>query len=156
MKMCRINSLNRWLGRGAVVFAFAALLAACTIEHSENGRLDGFWHLERIDTIATGRVGDYSNRLLYWAVQGTLLQTSDFDVSSLPLFVMHFEHGDGKLRVYDVHHNDRPNGDPEIDDLNDLRPCGINATDETFHVEQLTGSTMILRGDMLRLYFKKQ
>ena len=154
--MCNMNFLNKWGGRSVVALAFVACLAACTIEHSENGNLDGFWHLERIDTLATGRMGDYSNRLLYWAVQGTLLQASDFDLNPLHLFVMHFEHGDSHLRVYDVRHNDRPHGDPEIEDLDELRPYGINATDETFQVEQLTGSTMVLRGDMLRLYFKKQ
>ncbi|MGN0220964.1 MAG: lipocalin-like domain-containing protein [Prevotella sp.] len=151
-----IQYSDRWLVKGAWALVLAVCLSACTIEHSGNGRLDGFWHLLRIDTIATGGAGDYSERLLFWAVQGTLLQTSDFEINSLPAFVMHFEYGNSQLRVYDVRHNDRPEGDPEVYDLSDLRPYGINATDETFQVEQLTGSTLVLRGELLRLYFRKQ
>ena len=154
--MNKIHYPGGWLARGVWALVLAACLSACTIEHSENGSLDGFWHLQRIDTIATGASDDYSERLLYWAVQGTLLQTSDFEIDPLPAFVMHFEHANAQLRVYDIYHNDRPNGDPEVDNLDDLRPYGINAIEETFQIEQLTGSNLVLRSELLRLYFKKQ
>ena len=31
-------------------------LTSCEIETSENGDLDGYWHLEQVDTLATGGV----------------------------------------------------------------------------------------------------
>ena len=40
--------------------AISMLLTACGIdfEGSDNGKLDGFWHLEKVDTLATGGVTD--------------------------------------------------------------------------------------------------
>lgn len=29
-------------------------LSSCEVETSQNGDLDGFWHLEQVDTLATG------------------------------------------------------------------------------------------------------
>ena len=42
--------------------ALSMLFTACGIdfEGSDNGKLDGFWHLEKVDTLATGGVTDYS------------------------------------------------------------------------------------------------
>ena len=36
-------------------------LTACEIESHDNGKIDGFWHLEHIDTLATGGTLDVSN-----------------------------------------------------------------------------------------------
>lgn len=36
---------------GMLVLCFQS---ACTIEMSDNGDLDGYWHLEQVDTLATG------------------------------------------------------------------------------------------------------
>lgn len=32
----------------------SALLNSCEVDSSDNGDLDGFWHLESVDTLATG------------------------------------------------------------------------------------------------------
>lgn len=39
-----------------LAFAVMGLLlpSSCTIEASDNGDFDGFWHLERVDTLTTG------------------------------------------------------------------------------------------------------
>lgn len=57
------------LGVAAVAGLLMALgsLSSCTLESSDNGDLDGYWHLESIDTLATGKTGDYSNRRFFGA-----------------------------------------------------------------------------------------
>lgn len=40
---------------GALSLAVMMLtLSSCEVETSQNGDLDGFWHLEQVDTLATG------------------------------------------------------------------------------------------------------
>ena len=70
-------------------------------------------------------------------------------------FLFRFEHKGKTLRLYDPHVNDRMNGDPAVDDAGMLRPFGVNALDETFGVERLTGSKMVLSTEELRLSFTK-
>ena len=47
-----------------ILFIFSTLLlfCSCDIESSKNGDLDGFWHLERVDTISTS-FNHHENRL---------------------------------------------------------------------------------------------
>ena len=47
-----------------VVAALLMSLASCEIETSDNGELDGFWHLERIDSLEKGKTVDCSNQLI--------------------------------------------------------------------------------------------
>ena len=54
-------------------------LSSCTLESSGNGDLDGYWHLESIDTLATGKTGDYSNRRFFWGIEHRLISVSDID-----------------------------------------------------------------------------
>ncbi len=37
-----------------LIAAISLVLSSCTLETSDNGDFDGFWHLERVDTLATG------------------------------------------------------------------------------------------------------
>ena len=48
-------------------------LSACEIETHDNGKLDGFWHLEKVDTIATGGVCNMSQQKAFWS-DPTVLQ----------------------------------------------------------------------------------
>ncbi len=138
-----------------IASALAALvMCSCEFETSDNGKLDGFWHLERIDTLSTGGMCDTSADLLFWSVQMRLLNVSDKNNAHTNLN-MRFEHSNGNLRVYGACLDDRMHGDPLLDNADLLRPYGINALDETFAVEQLTGSRMQLKGASLRLTFRK-
>ena len=59
-----------------ILFIVGIVLAAipsCTIETSDNGKLDGFWHLVEIDTLQTGGQKDLSNEKLFWGVEAKLL-----------------------------------------------------------------------------------
>ena len=57
-----------------VAVFMSSCLMSCDLETSDNGKLDGFWHLERIDTLATGRALDMSGEKVFWSFQVNLLQ----------------------------------------------------------------------------------
>lgn len=133
----------------------SSLLTSCSLESSDNGDLDGMWHLRTVDTLATGGTYDKIPEYYYWCVQGSLLVLDDKEQSSGGNYIFSFEHSGDTLRLYDPHIFSRSKGDPELTDVEVLRPYGINALDVSFVVEKLTGSNMVLRDDSLRLYLKK-
>ena len=128
-------------------------LTACEIESHDNGKIDGFWHLEHIDTLATGGTLDVSNEKLFWSVQVKLLEVSNKTTGSK--FVFSFRQADGSLDLYDPLVADRREGDPVVEDVKVLAPYGINSLEETFAVEAIDGKKMILRSETLRLNLKK-
>lgn len=130
-------------------------LSACEIEIHDNDKLDGFWHLERVDTIATGGVCDMSKELVYWSVQSMLVEVSERSKVNNDKYFFSFSHRDGKLSLFDARLSDRSNGDPEVEDPTSLHPYGISKLNETFEVVQLTGSKMQLKSETLLLVFRK-
>lgn len=60
-----------------VAVFMSSCLMSCDLETSDNGKLDGFWHLERIDTLATGRALDMSGEKVFWSFQVNLLQLQE-------------------------------------------------------------------------------
>ena len=59
------------------------------------------------------------------------------------------------LFLYEPRINDRDNHDPEVEDVSYLYQFGIYELNETFQIEKLSASKMILKSDKLRLHFKK-
>lgn len=131
------------------------LLSACEIETHDNGKLDGFWHLERVDTIATGGVCDMSKDLVYWSVQSMFVEVSERSKVNNDVYFFSFSHRDGKLSLFDARWSNRSKGDPEVEDPIILHPYGISKLNETFEVMQLTGSKMQLKSESLLLVFRK-
>ncbi len=146
-----------------ILFACCAalLLASCTIETSGNGALDGFWHLEQVDTLTTGGVADLSEQLIFWGVQYKLLSLKDAKRYVNSDFYLRFEHSGDQLRVYQPyiasgHESDLyDGGDKPLENAALLAPYGINQLDETFHVDELKSGRMVLSTDQLRLHFRK-
>ncbi len=133
---------------------FCALLHSCDIETSSNGKLDGFWHLVAIDTIATSVTRDMSNEKIYWSFENKLLELDDrTGVNSSILF--RFEHIGGALHLYDPYLYDRDNGDTPIYDVQMVLPFGVENTEITYAIDVLTSKRMIIRTDNLRLSFRK-
>ena len=66
-----------------------------------------------------------------------------------------FEKNENLLRLYEPRLHDPAAGDPIIDNLSYLIPFGINDKEETFTIEQSSGSRMTLYNGILRLYFRK-
>lgn len=128
-------------------------LTACEIESHDNGKIDGFWHLEHIDTLATGGTLDISNEKLFWSVQVRLLEVSNKTTGAK--YIFSFRQANGSLYLSNPLVSDRIKGDPEVEDVKVLAPYGINSLDETFAVEALDGKKMILKSETLRLNLKK-
>lgn len=147
-----------------VVAALLMSLASCEIETSDNGELDGFWHLERIDSLENGKTVDCSNQLIFWGVQLRLIEAKDMGNNSINHLYLRFEQTSDCLyinKVYENHwHEDNPNaevgGDVPVEVANDeTRHYGINNIPEGFLKERLDGSKMVLKSKMLRLTFRR-
>ena len=138
-----------------VAFLTLVLLSSCDLESSGNGKLDGFWHLAGIDSLAVQTHADMRGRRIFWSFQHNLLELADRDFVHSPI-LMRFERiGTDTLRVNQPRFDDREEGDPEIDREARLYPFGVNMLDELFVIEKLTGNKMILRSNILRLFFEK-
>ena len=139
------------------------VFSACGVdfETSGNGALDGFWHLEKIDTLATGGVTDYSRRHVFWGVQSRLVSMYDTDVDYNHGYYTRFVQTSDSLFIHTLYkdnwHQDSGDngGDVPLDDYTPLRPFGINAMEEHFFKEKLTGGRMVLTSKTLRLHFRK-
>lgn len=157
MKQLTIKSLLATL-------ATTLLLASCNVETSDNGPLDGFWHLEQVDTLATGGTTDYSSGYVFWGVQKDLIYIKDSSNSSVGAYYLRFSQTNDSLHITKIYldhgHEDNPyheqGGDIPVEaiDIN-LRFLGLNALPEHFKKEAINGNRMILSTKKLRLKFKK-
>lgn len=135
-------------------------LASCEIETSDNGDFDGFWHLERVDTLATGGTLDLSKKRVFWGVQYKLISVYDIDKEGTFGYYLRFKQTRDQIVTHTPYknnwHQDVENGgDHPIDDPTQLAPYGINNLEEEFVKEKLDGGQMILRSKTLRLKFKR-
>lgn len=135
-------------------------LASCEIETSDNGDFDGFWHLERVDTLATGGTTDLSKKRVFWGVQYKLISVYDIDKEGTFGYYLRFKQTRDQIVTHTPYknnwHQDVENGgDHPIDDPTQLAPYGINNLEEEFVKEKLNGGQMILRSKTLRLKFKR-
>ncbi|MEE3391847.1 MAG: lipocalin-like domain-containing protein [Candidatus Cryptobacteroides sp.] len=143
-----------------LIFSLSAFLVfsftSCELETSGNGDLDGFWHLVQVDTLQTGGVNDTSKELFFWSFQVNLLEFSDRSYQ-IPIFMARFNHDNGQLKVTQpcLYNRDEGNEMVTEENVKDISPYGLNALEETFRVEELSGSRMTLSNGTLRLYFKK-
>ena len=140
------------------------LLVSCELETSDNGDLDGFWHLTHVDTLATGRSGDVSSRMIFWSIQGGLIELSDRravsteDEPRVPSIFYRFERtadqldllGDPKPRV-----NNRVKGDVDVADRMQCGYYGLSDTGEALKILRLEDKRMTLLSDYFRMYFRK-
>lgn len=157
MKQLTIKSLLATL-------ATTLMLASCNVETSDNGPLDGFWHLEQVDTLATGGTTDYSSGYVFWGVQKDLIYIKDSSNSSVGAYYLRFSQTQDSLHITKIYldhgHEDNPyheqGGDIPVEaiDIN-LRFLGLNALPEHFKKEAINGNRMILSTKKLRLKFKK-
>ena len=139
------------------LLAFGMMLVSCEIETSGNGKLDGYWQMSQVDTLATGGVADTRESFIYWGVQGKLLQIrySENDVYLGEGLLFRFEDNDSILTLSSpfIHHlyeTDEP-----IDDVEILKPFGIYQLVEKFAIKELDDNNMVLTNDVLRLHFRR-
>ena len=145
--------------------AISLVLSSCTIETSDNGDLDGFWHLERVDTLATDNYLDLSRERVFWGVQHKLISCASITPTNMYSFrgyYFRFEQTGDSLILHSPYKNNwhqdhgENGGDIPATVVNDsIRSYGINNLREAFYKEKLKGDKMMLRSKMLRLYFTK-
>ncbi len=155
MKKNRSKRISQYLILS--IFAFLVFsFTSCELETSGNGDLDGFWHLVQVDTLQTGGVKDTSKELFFWSFQVNLLELSDRSYQ-IPIYMARFNHDNGQLKVTQPCLYNRDEGNEMVmeENVKDISPYGLNALEETFRVEELSGSRMTLSNGTLRLYFKK-
>jgi hypothetical protein len=132
------------------------LLSAC--ECSDNGDLDGMWHITRVDSITNGASADVRKDLKFWSFQDKLVQLFNYHTdSSKEILMARFEHSDKLLIISTPFIYNRLDGDIFLSDdsLYLLYPHGINCIPDTFTVEKLNRKKMQLSDDVVRLYFEK-
>ncbi len=75
------------------IIGIGLFLTSCDIETSDNGDLDGHWHLIRVDTLATGGSCNLSESRVFWGVQMRLIQAVDHDHDTGHYgYLFNFEH----------------------------------------------------------------
>ncbi|MFA6727220.1 MAG: lipocalin-like domain-containing protein [Prevotella sp.] len=131
---------------GALLLTTILLSACGDISSTDNRKIDGYWLLTNIDSIAKGQGKDVSQEKMFWAIEGKLFQTDG-------LTLMTEKYRD-TLRLY------RPLSDSASVDSKHLsiepyRRYGINSFDEHFFIEQLTQKHLIVRNTILRLQFRR-
>lgn len=140
--------------RHKLLFPLFTLIASllftvsCTLESSGNGKLDGAWHLLRINE------EPLESTQLYWNIQGKMLEFKDKQ-GAKGRFLLRFERTNGKLTLSDPHVWGRENGDAILQDTAKLAPFGVDNLDESFEIEKLDNSRMTLKSSTKKLDFRK-
>ena len=135
----------------------SAILVSCELETSGNKELDGFWQMCQVDTLSTGGVADTREALVYWGVQGKLLQIRFSDSGNYLGEGMMFRFNrDGSTLTLSspvLHHlyeTDEP-----IEDVEMLKPFGIYDLEEVFTLEVLIDNDLVVSNDVVRLHFRR-
>ena len=146
----------------AMMVAFVAIsmfaFSSCELESSDNGKLDGFWHLESIDSLENGKTVDMSKLHVFWGIEYKLIAATQYDNNTERMFFRFEQTSDSLMSTQAfIYHGDQAiGGDIDLTEVtNDLRYYGINNLPEGFAKEALSGSKIILRSKTLRLKFKK-
>ena len=139
------------------ILTLGVLFVSCELETSGNDELDGYWQMSQVDTLSTGGVADTREALVYWGIQGKLLQIR-FSENGKYLgegFMFRFNREDDVLTLSSpiLHHLYKT--DEPINDVEVLKPYGIFDLEEAFAIEELNDHNMVLTNDVLRLHFRR-
>lgn len=139
------------------ILTLGMLFVSCELETSGNDELDGYWQMSQVDTLSTGGVADTREALVYWGIQGKLLQIR-FSENGKYLgegFMFRFNREDDVLTLSSpiLHHLYKT--DEPITDVEVLKPYGIFDLEEAFDIEELNDHHMVLTNDVLRLHFRR-
>lgn len=130
------------------------MMTACDVETSDNGDLDGFWHLQRIESLTNSTTSEsiILNQRIFWSVQSSLVQL--WNLEDQPI-ICQFTYEKDVLTLINPCLFDRSLGDTPITDVEKLKPYGMNEIPAAFHVVSLNSESMILESPVHRLYFNK-
>jgi hypothetical protein len=130
---------------------------SCELETSGNKELDGYWQMCQVDTLATDGVTDTREALIYWGIQGKLLQIR-FSENGKYLgegLLFRFERAPYTLNLSSPIRHHLYDTDEPIEDVEVLKPDGIYQLEEVFSIIELNDKSMVLDNGVLRLHFRK-
>lgn len=138
------------------IIGVVLLMTGCDVETSDNGDLDGFWRMSSMTSVYSSTLPGVDMRQsgLTWSFQGRMLELRDVNNRQKDI-VMSFQHEGETLRVYDPYFVERDSGDIRIEDVSYLIPYGINHTDDSFTVRELSSDRMVLSNILVTLEFRK-
>lgn len=140
-----------------ISFLFTVFLfSSCDLETSDNGDLDGFWHLERVDTLSTGGTTDLSQAKLFWSFEVKMMGLQ----GGSERFYLRFNQTSDSLTVLSPYYNrghegNDSTGDIPVTDPKAMIEYGIDNLEVHYKKEALSSSKMVLRSHRLKLYFRK-
>ncbi len=148
--MKRINILS------LVLPLLALLFASCSLEtDNDAGKMEGMWHLVKIESITTVASEDLSEQVIFWSFQAKLLQMDD-KTGMHNSYLYHFRIGDNQLTLTSPYQYDRENSDRPLTAYEStLGLYGIKSLTPVFRIEKLDRRKMILNDGSVRLYFDK-
>lgn len=157
--------MNRHILHLLLIFTAALTTATSCEKMSDNGKLDGMWHLQEIYSRprSATNVGyterqDVSDAGIYWSFQLQLLQIKSkaFLNGETSETMARFNYSDTHLDITQtyIHYRDR---DELITDSQSqkLVPLGIRGNASSFRIDRLTDHRMVLCSDMDSLVFHK-
>ncbi|MDO5446549.1 MAG: lipocalin-like domain-containing protein [Prevotellaceae bacterium] len=136
-----------------VLIAATAMIAACDIHTSDNGDLDGFWQMQRLERL-NNCSQDINPTPMYWSFECDMMEVRPNDKTQRGVF-FRFDHSRDSLKIHTPLRDKRSQGDIPITDAKELYEYGIFHLSENFVVEQLSSETMVLSSDSIRAYFRK-
>ena len=147
------------LTRFFLIISVISLMTACHMESSENGHLDGFWHLVRVDTLSIDTLSivgtsDLSQDYFFWAFQFQLLSVRNTQKSPEEYFLRFQRQGD-ELVLSDPFQYVLQGKDAPVENIDLLRPFGINDQEERFRIVHLSSRRMTLKNHFLVLTMQK-
>lgn len=144
------TSLTRFI----LIISVISLMTACHMESSENGHLDGFWHLVRVDTLSTGGTSDLHQDYFFWAFQFQLLSVRNTQKSPEEYFLRFQRQGDELVLSHPFQYV-LQGKDAPVENIDLLRPFGINDQEERFRIVHLSSRRMTLQNHFLVLTMQK-
>lgn len=142
------------LTRFFLIISVISLMTACHMESSENGHLDGFWHLVRVDTLSTGGTSDLHQDYFFWAFQFQLLSVRNTQKSPEEYFLRFQRQGDELVLSHPFQYV-LQGKDAPVENIDLLRPFGINDQEERFRIVHLSSRRMTLQNKFLVLTMQK-
>lgn len=147
------------LTRFFLIISVISLMTACHMESSENGHLDGFWHLVRVDTLSIDTLSivgtsDLSQDYFFWAFQFQLLSVRNTQKSPEEYFLRFQRQGDELVLSHPFQYV-LQGKDAPVENIDLLRPFGINDQEERFRIVHLSSRRMTLRNKFLVLTMQK-
>ena len=142
--------MRKWF----IIQGFLSLifLYGCDLETTDNGDLDGYWHLEQVDSLSVQRSVDYGQNNIFWSIQFELLQLSNLEDNTI---IYKLVNDNRQLTLANPCMFDRADGDTLVTNVEVLRPYGVNSLQESFKIVSLESRKMILESPVLRLHFRK-